>query len=144
MGTPVTPAPLVGVPQRWLMGLPVLPGPQSALGFLPVQPSFTRQPGQHVDPADVLPLDKESLQDPVVVFVALAVFNGVLVALEGQVGVRLRVHLGQADQHAHLPGDGVDGLRPRPLEVIAFGTQRRVRVSSVLAHASRLPTKTGW
>jgi hypothetical protein len=56
------------VPEGLLMGLPVLAGPQSVLEFVLVQPSFTRQPRQHVDPPDVLSLDKESLQDPAVVF----------------------------------------------------------------------------
>jgi hypothetical protein len=51
-----------------LMGLPVLPGPQSVLEPLLVQPDLPGQPHQHVDPADVLALDKESLQDLVVVF----------------------------------------------------------------------------
>jgi hypothetical protein len=73
------------------------------------------------------PSTKERFEDSMVVLVALAVFLGVLVALEGQVRVRLGRHLRKGDRHAHPPGDGIDGLRPRPLEVIAFGPQRRVR-----------------
>ena len=117
---------LVGVSQRPLMGFPVLPGPQRLLELLLIQPDLAGQLGQYADVADVLALDEERLQDPVVVVVALAVFLGVLVALEGQVRVRLRRHGGQLDGHAHPAGDGVDRLLPRPLEVVAFGPQRLV------------------
>ena len=67
-----------------------------------------------------------------VVLVALAVFPGVLEALEGQVGVRLGRHGRQVDRHAHPAGERVDRLRPRPLEVVAFGPQRRVRLGPKL------------
>ena len=93
-----------------------------------VQPDFAGQFRQHADVADVLAPHEERLQDPVVVVVALAVFPGILVALERQVRMRLRRHGGQLDRHAHLPGDGIDRVLPRPLEVVAFGPQRLIRI----------------
>jgi hypothetical protein len=85
---------LVGVPEGLLMGLLILPGPQGLLELLLVQPDLAGQVRQHVDLPDVPPLDKESLQDPVVILVALAVFPGVLVAL----GRQVRVPLGAAER----------------------------------------------
>jgi hypothetical protein len=46
---------LVGVPEGLLMRLSIFPGPQGLLEPLLVQPDLAGQPGQHVDPADVLP-----------------------------------------------------------------------------------------
>src|SRR5262245_59615595 len=67
---------------------------QGILELLPVQPDLTGQLHQHDDLADVLPLHEERLQDSMVVVVALAVFPGVLVALESQVGVRMSLRSG--------------------------------------------------
>jgi hypothetical protein len=80
---------LIGVLAGLPVGLSILPGAQGLLELLLVHPDLPSQPRQHVDLPDVLPLHEESLQDSVVLVVALAVFPGVLVALEGQVGVRM-------------------------------------------------------
>jgi hypothetical protein len=62
----------------------------------------------------------------VVVVVAFAVFLGVLVALEGQVRMRLGRDWRQLDLDAHAPSQRVDRLLPGSLKVVAFGSQGRV------------------
>jgi len=83
---------------------------------------------QHRRVADVKAVAEEGFQHAVVVGRAGAVFLGELEALPRQVRVRLRRHGGQLDRHAHPPGDGVDGLPPRPPEVVSFGPQGLVGV----------------
>jgi hypothetical protein len=96
------------VPHGPAVALPVLAARQRRLEFLLVQADLAGQPGQHIGPADVLSLHKEGFEDPVVVRVALALLPGVIVALEGQVRVRLGRNARQGDRHAHPAGDGVD------------------------------------
>lgn len=71
------------------MGFPVSSRVQGFRELLLIEPDFCRQLAQRARVTDVLSFLEKCCQDPVVVFIALALFFGKLIALESEMGIGL-------------------------------------------------------